>query len=247
MNKFKGKTVVITGGNSGIGYATAKEFKEQGATVIITGRRKEAIQEAAQSLGITGIVADQSKVTDTEALAAQVSKEFGKVDILFINAGVVTASTIELATEAQYDNMMDINLRGAFFTLSKFIPHLADGASVVFLSSNTASMTRAGSSIYSASKAALNSIMKTAAVELAPRNIRVNSVSPGPTETEIIDKMGFDEQTVKAIKEDLITKIPLHKIASAADIASMVAYICGDASSFITGSNIIMDGGMVLG
>src|SRR4051812_40376245 len=137
MDNLKHKVAVITGGNSGIGYATAKQLKEQGATVIITGRRKEAIEKAASELGVTAIVADQSNVVDTENLVAKVKQDFGQVDILFINAGITTKGNIEEATEELFDSVMDINFKGAYFTLSRFIPILKDGSSVVFLSSNT--------------------------------------------------------------------------------------------------------------
>jgi NAD(P)-dependent dehydrogenase (short-subunit alcohol dehydrogenase family) len=134
MYNLKNKVAVITGGNSGIGYATAKQFKDQGATVIITGRRKEAIEKAASELGVHAIVADQSRVSDIENLILNVKEDFGEVDILFINAGIAGLGTIEQASEALYDDIMNINLKGAYFTLSRFIPILKDGASVVFLS-----------------------------------------------------------------------------------------------------------------
>jgi NAD(P)-dependent dehydrogenase (short-subunit alcohol dehydrogenase family) len=246
MDNFKNKVAVITGGNSGIGYATAKQLKEQGATVIITGRRKEAIEKAALELGVTAIVADQSNVTDTENLVAKVKEDFGQVDILFINAGITTKGTIEEATEELFDSVMDINFKGAYFTLSKFIPILKDGASVVFLSSNTASMSYAGTSIYSSSKTALNSVVRIAALELAPRKIRVNSISPGPTETEIMKKIGLDEAAVKTLMNAIVDTIPLKQMGTSTDVAKMVAHLSSDASKFITGADFIMDGGMVL-
>lgn len=246
MDNLKNKVAVITGGNSGIGYATAKQLKEQGATVIITGRRKEAIEKAALDLGVTAIVADQSSVADIDRLALKVKEDFGPIDILFINAGITTKGTIEEATEELFDSVMNINFKGAYFTLSRFIPILKDGASVVFLSSNTASMSYAGTSVYSSSKAGLNSIVKIAALELAPRKIRVNSISPGPTETEIMKKIGLDEEGVKTLMNAIVDTIPLKQMGTAADVAKMVSYISSEASVFITGADIIMDGGMVL-
>jgi len=246
MDNLKNKVAVITGGNSGIGYATAKQLKEQGATVIITGRRKEAIDKAALELGVTAIVADQSNVGDTENLVAKVKQDFGQVDILFINAGITTKGTIEEATEELFDSVMDINFKGAYFTLSRFIPIMKDGASVVFLSSNTASMSYAGTSVYSSSKAALNSVVKIAALELAPRKIRVNSVSPGPTETEIMKKMGLDEAAVTTLMSAIVDTIPLKQMGTSEDVAKMVSHLSSDASKFITGADFIMDGGMVL-
>jgi NAD(P)-dependent dehydrogenase (short-subunit alcohol dehydrogenase family) len=246
MENLKDKIAVVTGGNSGIGYATAKELKLQGATVIITGRRADAVNKAAQELGVDGFVANQADLVATSSLVKDVEHKYGKVDILFINAGVVGLSTIEDATETHFDEIFDVNFKGAFFTLSKFIPLLNDGSSVVFLSSNTASKAMAGSSVYASSKTALNAVMRAAALELAPRKIRVNSVSPGPTVTEIMNKAGLDEQTLNTIKENLVERIPLKKMGSADDVAKFVAYLCGDQSSFITGSETVMDGGMIL-
>jgi NAD(P)-dependent dehydrogenase (short-subunit alcohol dehydrogenase family) len=246
MSSLKGKTALVTGGNSGIGYATAKELKAQGAEVIITGRRKDAVEKAAAELGVTGIVADQGQVAAIEKLATEIKDQFGKIDILFVNAGVLTLTTIENATEQAFDDLMSVNFRGAYFTLSKFIPLLNDGGSVVFLSSNTASMDGANSSIYSSSKAALNSIMRIAAVELAPRRITVNSVSPGPTQTEIMNKVGYSEDQLSQVHDWMLDRIPLRKIGKAEDVGKMVAYFGSDAASFITGAEIIMDGGMSL-
>jgi NAD(P)-dependent dehydrogenase (short-subunit alcohol dehydrogenase family) len=246
MENLKNKISLITGGNSGIGYATAKEMKTQGATVIITGRRAAAIEKAAKELGVTGIVADQGSVSAIEDLASQVKEQFGKIDILFINAGIIGLSTIEQATEVLFDEIMSVNFKGAYFTLSKFIPLLKDGASVVFISSNTASTNNVTSSIYSSGKAALNSVMRIAALELAQRKIRVNAVSPGPTETPILNKMGLDEAALKTIKASVLSGIPLNQIGTAEDVAKMVAYFCSDAAGFITGTEIIMDGGMSL-
>ncbi|WP_175632553.1 SDR family oxidoreductase [Pedobacter ghigonis] len=246
MEHLKGKTALVTGGNSGIGYATAKELKAQGAEVIITGRRKTAVDEAAAALGVTGMIADQGNVKEIEQLTLAVQQQFGKIDILFINAGVLENTTIENATEAAFDNVIGVNFKGAYFTLSRFIPLLNDGASVVFLSSNTASMNAANSSIYSSGKSALNAVMRIAAIELAPRKIRVNSVSPGPTATEIMNKAGYTPEQLSQVNEWILERVPLKQIGKAEDVGKMVAYFCGDAASFITGAEIVMDGGMCL-
>ncbi|WP_426329524.1 SDR family oxidoreductase [Pedobacter sp. R-06] len=246
MNNLTGKKALITGGNSGIGYATAKELKALGAEVIITGRRKDAVEKAASGLGVIGLVADQSQITAIEGLASEVGAIFGKIDILFINAGVVEQSSVADATEKSFDNIFSVNFKGAYFTLSKFIPLLNDGGSVVFLSSNTAHMDGANSSIYSSSKAALNSVMRIAAVELAPRQIRVNSVSPGPIATEIMNKIGLSGEQLAGINQWLIGRIPLGKIGKSEDVAKMVTFFCGDDATYITGAEIVMDGGMSL-
>jgi len=246
MENLKGKKALVTGGNSGIGYAAAKELKVQGAEVIITGRREDAVQKAAAELGVIGLVSDQGKVIAIESLAAQVTEKFGKLDILFINAGVLGGTSIEGAKEEDFDYVMDVNFKGAFFTLSRFIPILNDGASVVFLSSNVASMNAVNSSIYSSSKAAINSVMKIAAAELAPRKIRVNAISPGPTQTEILNKLGLDDASRKGLDDLMISKTPLKKLGTAEDVAKLVSYFSGDAATFITGAEIIIDGGFSL-
>ncbi|MDM1293385.1 glucose 1-dehydrogenase [Sphingobacterium sp. N143] len=244
MKNLTDKIVLITGGNSGIGYATAKEFLENGATTIITGRRKQAIEEAAARIGGQAMVADQSKVADIEHLAEEIKRQYGKLDVLFINAGITgEASLISDAQEDNFDHVMDINLKGAYFTLSKLIPLLQDGASVIFLSSNVASMNKPQSSVYQASKAALNTIAKTAALELADRKIRVNTVSPGPTRTAVLNK-SYDSQTADGIWDDLAQVLPLKKIGIPEDVAKMVVYLASDAASFITGSDFVIDGGM---
>ncbi|MDF2189857.1 glucose 1-dehydrogenase [Paraflavitalea sp. CAU 1676] len=248
MQQFKNKVAIVTGGNSGIGYATAEYLVKSGATVIITGRRKEAIEKAAAEIGAIPFVADQASLKDTETFYEVVQQQFGRVDILFINAGITGYnSTIGQATEENFDNVMNINFKGAYFTLSRFVPLLSEGASVVILSSIVASTHMPGSSIYQASKAALNSIAKTAAAELAPKKIRVNIVSPGPTRTEVLSKAGMDSGTADEVFKMLASeKIPLKKIGTPTDVAKMVAYLCDDAASYITGSEFVIDGGITL-
>ena len=244
MKNLKNKIALITGGNSGIGFETAKAFVTQGATTIITGRRKEAIIEAADTIGAIPLVADQSLLSDIERLAAEVKERYGKLDILFINAGITgEAAMIADAREETFDSVMDINLKGAYFTLSRFIPLLQEGASVIFLSSNVASMNMPQSSIYQASKAALNTIAKTAALELAERKIRVNTVSPGPTRTQVLNK-SYDPALVDGIWESLAGTVPLKKIGKPEDVAAMVVYLASELATFITGSDFVLDGGM---
>ncbi|WP_080059209.1 SDR family oxidoreductase [Spirosoma aerolatum] len=246
MDALTGKIALVTGGNSGIGYATAKELKHQGAQVIITGRRKEAVDQAAAELGVIGIVADQGQLADIDELASIIKDKYQAIHILFINAGILDGASIEQATEEAFDRVMSVNFKGAYFTLSRFIPLLNDGGSVVFLSSNTASMDGANSSIYSSSKAALNAVMRIAAVELAPRQIRVNSVSPGPTQTQILTKAGYSDEQLVKLNKWMLERIPLNQIGKAEDVGKMVAYFSSDAASFITGAELVMDGGMSL-
>lgn len=239
MKNLKNKVAVITGGNSGIGYATAKALNENGAKVIITGRRKEAIEKAASELNVSGLLADQSNLSDIDILVSKMKKDFGKVDILLINAGITKFAPIELMTENMFDEIMNVNFKGAYFTLSKFIPILNDNASVVFLSSTSATISPQSASVYAASKAAINAVMKIAALELASRKIRVNAVSPGPVATEIMNKLGLDN----AVEAQIINSIPLARLGKADEVADLVTYLSGDNASFITGSNFLIDGG----
>lgn len=246
MKQLNGKLALITGGNSGIGYAAAKAMVEAGANVIITGRRKEAVKKAAGELNAIPLIADQSSLSDIEAMAQKIASEFGKVDILFVNAGITGKSMIQDVHLDQWNTIVDTNLKGAFFTLSRFIPILNEGASVVFLSSIIAEKPIPGSSLYGLTKAAVNSIVKTAALELAPGKIRVNSISPGPTDTGIFDKMGLNEEGIQKIRAGLQQKIPIGEMGDPADVAAMVVFLCTNASKFITGADIRMDGGMTL-
>jgi NAD(P)-dependent dehydrogenase (short-subunit alcohol dehydrogenase family) len=239
MKNLENKVAVITGGNSGIGYAAAKRLKENGARVIITGRRKDAVETAAKELDITGLVADQSKVLDIEHLAEEVKKKFGKVDILLINAGITKFSTIEQIEESQFDEMMNVNFKGAYFTLSRFIPLLNEGASVIMLSSTSATISPQSASVYAASKAALNAVVKIAALELASRKIRVNAVSPGPVATEIMNKIGLNE----TLENQLLQSIPMRRMGKPEEVASMIHYLAGEEASFLTGANFLVDGG----
>lgn len=239
MNDLANKIAVVTGGNSGIGYAAAKRLKESGARVIITGRRNEAVETAAKELHVTGLVADQSKISDIEHLAATVKAQFGKVDILLINAGITKFSTIEQVEESQFDEMMNINFKGAYFKLSRFIPLLNEGASVIMLSSTSATISPQSASVYAASKAAINAVVKIAALELAPRKIRVNAVSPGPVATEIMNKIGLNE----ALENQLLQSIPAGRMGKPEEVASMIHYLAGKEASFLTGANFLVDGG----
>lgn len=239
MQTLKNKIAVITGGNSGIGYAAAKRLKAHGATVIITGRRKEAVEAAAAELEVTGFVADQSNLADIDKLVQQVAQQFGKVDILLVNAGITRFSTIEKIEESVFDEIMNVNFKGAYFTLSRFIPLLCEGASVIMLSSTSATISPQSASVYAASKSAINATVKIAALELASRKIRVNAVSPGPVATEIMQKIGLDEH----LENQLIQSIPAGRMGKAEEVAGMIHYLASEEASFVTGANFLVDGG----
>jgi len=247
MERFKDKVVVVTGGNSGIGYAAAMEFKVLGAKVIITGKRKDALAKASAEIDVKGYLTDQSSVQEISQLAEDVKNNFGKVDVLFINAGVAFFTPIEHTTEEQFDTISDVNFKGSFFTLQKFIPILNEGAAVIFLTSGNTALNMPNSSVYSASKSAVGHLAKIAAKELAPRKIRVNTVNPGPTETEMQGKFGMDEATLAGMKAHIIGQVPLEKMGTPEDVAKMVVYLADDTvASFITGAEFFLDGGMAI-
>jgi NAD(P)-dependent dehydrogenase (short-subunit alcohol dehydrogenase family) len=242
MNKLKGKIALITGGNSGIGYATAEAFIKEGATVIITGRNAVAVAEAAQKLGngTRGIVSDASKMEDIKDLPTQISE---KIDIVFYNAGVAQFAPLSDMTEEMYDANMNINFKGAFFTIQKLIPALNDGASIIFNGTFLGHSTMAGNSAYGASKAALIHLAKTLAMELAPRKIRANTISPGAISTPIYSKLGMDDEQLSAFAAGFIPKIPMGRFGEASEIANAAVFFASDDSSYVTGSELLVDGG----
>lgn len=242
--KLEGKIAVITGGNSGIGYATAKELIASGATVVITGRNQVEVTKSAVELNAIGIVSDQSHLGAIDQLVKQVESTLGKVDILFINAGIAGFIPIESVTEDHFDSIMNINFKGAYFTLQKFIPILNEGAAVTFLSSVNATTGMANSSVYAASKAALNSLARAASIELANRQIRVNSVSPGPINTPIFGKLGLDEESVNGLAQTMQNAIPLKRFGTVEQVAKIVAFLSSDDAAYTTGSDYPIDGGL---
>ena len=244
MIDLNGKVAVVTGGNSGIGYASAKELKSLGATVIITGRNSERVDSAAQELGVKGLVADVSSLSAIEDLVAQVKEDFKKVDILFVNAGVFQPAPVGQISEEMFDNQMGINFKGAVFTTEKFLPILNDGASIINLSSINAYTGMPNTAVYAASKAALNSYTRTAATELAPRKIRINSVNPGPVSTPIFGKTGMEEDQLDGFAKTMQNRVPLKRFGKPEEIAKLVAFLASDDASFITGSEYVIDGGI---
>jgi NAD(P)-dependent dehydrogenase (short-subunit alcohol dehydrogenase family) len=246
MEKLQNKTAVITGGNSGIGFATAKELIAQGAKVLITGRKQNLVDDAAKELGATGIVSDQSNLKDIDALVEKTKSKFGHVDILFINAGVAAFAPLGSIEEEQFDSTMGINFKGALFTLQKFLPLLKEGSSVTFLSSVNAYTGMPNTAVYGATKAALNSLMRTAAFELSSKGIRVNAVCPGPVSTPIFGKVGLPEEALQQFAGAIQQRVPLKRFGTPEDIAKLVAFISSDDASYITGSEYVIDGGLNL-
>jgi len=243
MNDLTGKIAVVTGGNSGIGYATAEYFKAAGATVIITGRSAEKVATAADELAVKGIVADVIDLSAIDSLVAQVKRDYGNIDVLFVNAGIFSPAPIGQNSEEMFDTQMGINFKGAVFTTEKFLPIINDGGSIINLSSINAYTGMPNTAIYGASKAALNSYTRTAATELAPRNIRVNAVNPGPTYTPIFGKTGMPEAQLNDFSTAMQNRIPLKRFGQPQDIAKLVTFLASDDASFITGGEYNIDGG----
>jgi NAD(P)-dependent dehydrogenase (short-subunit alcohol dehydrogenase family) len=247
MGKLEGKVAVVTGGNSGIGLATAKEFAREGARLVITGRDTRTLAEAAREIGgeVLALRSDSSNLEDLDELFAAVKDRFGRVDVLFVNAGVGKFAPLEATDEALFDQIMDINLKGAYFTVQKALPLLRDGASVILNASVVAHIGFPNSSVYSASKAALLSLARTLSAELVGRGIRVNAVSPGPVETPIFGKMGLAPESVDETKRGFSEQVPLKRFGRPEEIAKAVLFLASSDSSFLLGTEIIADGGVI--
>jgi len=244
MSYLNGKVAVVTGGNSGIGYSTAKKLKEDGATVIITGRSAERVNTAATELGVKGITADVLDLSALDSAVNQVKNEFGNIDILFANAGIFAPAPVGQISEDMFDNQIGINFKGAVFTIEKFLPILNDGGSIINLSSVNAYTGMPNTAVYGASKAALNSYTRTASTELAARKIRVNAVNPGPVYTPIFGKTGMSDEQLNGFAEAMQNRVPLKRFGQPEDIAELVAFLASDRASFITGAEYNIDGGI---
>ncbi|GAA2693969.1 MULTISPECIES: SDR family oxidoreductase [Actinosynnema] len=243
MDDYTGRRVVVTGGGSGIGLATARLLVSAGARVLITGRDPETLESARRELGDHALTArgDTSSLADLDALAARVRDEFGEVDALFVNAGVSAFAPLEHTTEALYDELFAINAKGAYFTVQKLAPLLATGGAVVLTTSAANAIGMPGVSAYSATKAALRSMTRTLARELLPRGIRVNAVSPGPIATGILAK-GLSEEQAAEVARSLTEDIPMARFGDPAEVARAVAFLAFEAT-YTTGAELAVDGG----
>jgi NAD(P)-dependent dehydrogenase (short-subunit alcohol dehydrogenase family) len=246
MQKLTGKIALITGGNSGIGLATAKRFAAEGAFVFITGRRKDALDAAVKDIGpnIIAIQGDVSKLTDLDRFFETVKKQKGHLDILFANVGWGEFVSLGLISEEHFDKTFDTNVKGLLFTVQKALPLLRDGSSIILNASITASTGTAAFSVYSASKAAVRSFARCWALDLKSRKIRVNVVSPGPIDTPGLRNLAPSKEQLTQFKADIAASIPLGRIGSPDEIASAVLFLASDDSSFITGTELFVDGGM---
>jgi NAD(P)-dependent dehydrogenase (short-subunit alcohol dehydrogenase family) len=245
MGKLSKKVAVITGGSSGIGFATAKRFVEEGAHVVITGRRKQELDEAAAQIkNATAVQGDVSRLEDLDRLYATVLEKHGHIDVLFANAGVGSVAPLGSITEHQFDQVFDINVKGVLFTVQKALPLFKDGGSIILNSSIAGQKGFGGFSVYNATKAAVRSFARTWASDLKQRKIRVNAISPGPIETPIFGKLGISEEQFTEFETSAVSLMPLARFGRPEEIASAVLFLASDESSFITGVDLSIDGGM---
>lgn len=243
--KLDGKIAVVTGGNSGIGLAIARDFKAQGATVVITGRNEEALKKASEELGgVVTVVSDVSEVGSIDKIYEATAK-LGPVDILVVNAGVASFTPLDSVTEKDFDYIADINFKGAFFTVQKAVPHLNEGASVVLIASAVDIMGMQNFSVYSATKAAIRSLARSLSADLLPlKNVRVNVLSPGPIETPIFEKFGMSEQETKEMGEQFAEMVPMKRFGSADEMAKAATFLASSDSSYMAGAEVVADGGI---
>ena len=247
MNRLQGKVAVITGGNSGIGLATAQRFADEGAHVFITGRRRNELDAAVRQIGkqATGVQGDVSSLADLDRLYATVKREKGRIDVVFANAGAGDAlAPLGAISEELFDTTFSRNVKGLLFTVQKALPLLLDGGSIILNASIAASKGMPGMSVYSATKAAVRSFARGWTVDLKARKIRVNAISPGPIDTPGVKSLGLTEAQLEQFKTDIVGAVPLARMGRADEIASAALFLASDDSSYVTGVELFVDGGM---
>jgi NAD(P)-dependent dehydrogenase (short-subunit alcohol dehydrogenase family) len=246
MDKLEGKIALITGGNSGIGLATAKRFVNEGAYVFVTGRREPELAAAIMEIGrnVTGVQGDVSNLADLDRLFEQIKREKGKLDIVFANAGVARFAPFGTITEEFFDSIFDINVKGVLFTVQKALPLLPDGASIILNASIVGSKGFSANSVYSATKAALRSFARTWTTDLKDRRIRVNAVSPGSTDTPGLSGLLASSEVGQQRLKMIANSVPLGRLGTPDEIAKAVVFLASDDSSYVTGIELFVDGGI---
>jgi NAD(P)-dependent dehydrogenase (short-subunit alcohol dehydrogenase family) len=247
MGKLDGKIALVTGGTTGIGLAAARLFQQEGAQVYVTGRSEAKLAEVKRQIpGVVALRSDAAELADIDRLAAEIERRSGRLDVLFINAGIASFQPIQQVTPELLDQMFDINFRGPYFTVQRLLPLMPSGASIVLTTSVAADLGFEHSSVYAASKAALSSLARTLSNELSPRGIRVNEVSPGPIETPIFASMGLTPDQESGFKQTMAGMVPLKRLGTSEEVAKAVLYLASADSSFLLGAKIRIDGGLAL-
>lgn len=248
MNSLLGKVALVTGGNSGIGLASATAFARAGAQVVIVGRRQDAVDAAVQSIGhgAVGITGDVADLQTHDRVVDDVLRRFGGLDIYMANAGVAILEPSSQVSVDHYDRQLSTNARAVFFGVTKALPAMNDGASIILVSSIASAKVLEGHAVYAASKAAVEAFARSWALELKDRRIRVNVISPGPVETPILDKLGIGADARAGLDDAMAAAIPLGRMGQADELARAALYLASDESSFVTGANLRLDGGMAL-
>jgi len=245
--KLERKVAVITGGNSGIGLATAKRFVAEGASVVITGRRQAELDNAVKEIAsskVMGVQGDVANLQDLDRLYSTVESKHGHIDILFANAGLVNLAPIGQITEENFDLHFNVNVKGLLFTVQKALPLMLDGGSIILNASIVSSKGLQASSVYSATKAAVRSFARSWTVDLKERKIRVNAISPGPIATPIFGKMGLTAEQQQQFGARVVEQVPMGRMGNPDEIASAVLFLASNESSFVTGIELTVDGGM---
>jgi NAD(P)-dependent dehydrogenase (short-subunit alcohol dehydrogenase family) len=244
--RLKGKIALITGGTTGIGFATAQLFQKEGAQVVVTGRNPKTVEEAQKALGPSALVvrSDASNLAETDALMKIVAETFGRLDVLFANAGVAQLAPIGQVDESFFDRHFDLNVKGLYFTVKKCLGLLSDGGAVLLNASVASRKGFAGASIYSATKAAVRSFGRTLAAELAPRRIRVVTISPGPVATALFSKLEMPKEAADAVAAGWAAGVALKRMGQPEEIARLALFLASDEASFITGTEVFADGGL---
>lgn len=245
MGKLNKKVALITGGTTGIGAATARLFQAEGAIVIVTGQNAKTVEAIKAELpDVDALISNQGDTKASKALVEQIKAKHGRIDVLFVNAGIAHFAPVEQTDEDFFDRQFNINVRGAYFITKHAVSIMPDGGAVIFTGSTAASTGGAGMSVYSATKAAIRSFSRTLAMELAPRNIRVNTLSPGPTETPIFEKTGMSSAQIDGFLADIKTRVPLGRIGQSKELAAAALFLAADAT-FTTGAELLVGGGLV--
>ena len=246
MAKLQGRIALITGGSSGIGLATAKLFQEEGARVIVTGRSKEGLEKVPKELGsqVSALQSETSKLDEIDKLMQHAREKYGRIDILFVNAGIVGGGSIDKIDETLFDRVFDINVKGLYFTIQRALPLIPDGGVILLTASAAVRRTSAGASVYAASKAAVCSIGRSLGLEFAPRRIRVNTISPGPIATPILTKSGMvTEEDLETFQLKLRESAALKRIGGADEVARVALFLASDDASYVTAAEFVVDGG----